>query len=57
MKRFIGCRMLIEADIVKTSRITQLMSEANEMIAIVVSSIKTARSRSNSPQSGIRNPK
>ncbi len=50
-------QMLIEAGIIKTSRLTQLMNEANEIIAIVVSSIKTARSRGSSPQSGIRNPK
>jgi four helix bundle protein len=50
-------QMLIEAGIMKTSRLSQLMNEANEIIAIVVSSIKTARSRSNSPQSGIRNLK
>jgi four helix bundle protein len=50
-------QMLIEANIVKTSRLAQLMNEADEIIAIVVSSIKTARSRSNFPQSGIRNPK
>lgn len=50
-------QMLIEAGIIKTSRLTQLMNEANEIIAIVVSSIKTARSRGSSPRSGIRNPK
>jgi four helix bundle protein len=49
--------MLIEANIVKPSRLTDLMNEANEIIAIVVSSIKTARSRGNFPKSGIRNPK
>jgi four helix bundle protein len=50
-------QMLIEADIMKTSRLAELMNEANEIIAIVVSSIKTARSRGKFPQSGIRNPK
>lgn len=38
-------QMLIEAGIVKASRLTELMTEANEIIAIVVSSIKTARAR------------
>lgn len=50
-------QMLIEASIVGASRLGELMNEANEIIAIVVSSIKTARSRSNSPQSRFRNPK
>ena len=48
-------QMLIEAGIVKNSRLLGLMNEADEIIAIVVSSIKTARN--NSPKSGIRNPK
>jgi four helix bundle protein len=50
-------QMLIEADVVKRSRLAELMNEADQIIAIVVSSIRTARSRSNFPQSGIRNPK
>lgn len=50
-------QMLIDAGIIKISRLTQLMNEANEIIAIVVSSIKTVRSRASSPQSGVRNPK
>jgi four helix bundle protein len=50
-------QMLIEAGIVEPSRLTELMSEANEIIAIVVSSIRTARARNNSPKSGFRNPK
>ncbi len=37
--------MLIEADIVKESLLAELMNEANQIIAIVVSSIKTARTR------------
>ena len=48
-------QMLIEADVVQQSRLTQLMTEANEIIAIVVTSIRTARK--NAPKSGIRNPK
>ncbi len=50
-------QMLIEAGIVKPSRLGELMSEANEIIAIVVSSIRTARARNNSLKSGFRNPK
>ena len=50
-------QMLIEAGIVKRSRLSELMSEADEIIAIVVSSIRTARARNNSPKSGFRNPK
>ena|SRR5215475_2262206 len=48
---------LIEAGILKRSRLSELMSEADEIIAIVVSSIRTARARSNSLKSGFRNPK
>ena len=50
-------QMLIAADVVKKSRLLELMKEADEIIAIVVSSIKTARARNNSPKSGFRNPK
>src|SRR6266404_5331978 len=50
-------QMMIEAGIMKKSRLTKLMQEANEIIAIVVSSIKTARARTSSPKSGFRNPK
>lgn len=50
-------QMLIEAGVVKISRLIQLMNEANEIISVVVASIKTARSRSGSPPSEIRNPK
>lgn len=50
-------QMLIEAKIMETSKLSQLMSEANEVIAIVVSSIKTACAGAISPTSGIRNPK
>jgi four helix bundle protein len=48
-------QMLIEANVVQRSRLTEVMSEANEIIAIVVTSIRTARK--NAPKSGIRNPK
>ena len=50
-------QMLIDSNLVKKSRLTELMNEANEISAIVVSSIKTARTRSNSPKSGFRNQK
>jgi len=36
--------LLIEAGLVKASRLQSLMAEANEILAIVVSSTKTARS-------------
>lgn len=49
--------MLIEANIIKTSRPGELKREANEIIAIVVSSIRAARATAISPKSGIRNPK
>ena len=38
--------LLIEAGLVKASRLQSLMKEANEILAIVVSSTKTARSSS-----------
>ena len=38
-------QMLIEAGVMKRSRLTELMNEADQIIAIVVSSIKTARGR------------
>jgi hypothetical protein len=36
--------LLIEAEIMKADRLTELMDEANQLLAITVSSIKTARS-------------
>jgi four helix bundle protein len=50
-------QMLIEAGIVKASRLSELLREANEIIAIVVSSIRTARAGKGSPKSDLRNPK
>ena len=50
-------QMLVAAGIVKLSRLSGLMSEADEIIAIVVSSIRTARARTNSLKSGFRNQK
>ena len=50
--------VLIEADIMKPGRIARLLNEANEILSIVVTSIKTARGfkrPSRSPQSAIRN--
>ena len=37
--------LLIEAEIVKAAKLEPLMAEADEILAITVSSIKTARSR------------
>ena len=50
--------LLIDADIVKPSRIEKLLQEANEIVAIVVTSITTARGLKRpirNPQSSIRN--
>ncbi len=50
--------LLIDAEIVKKSRIADLMNEADEIVAIVVASIRTIKnSKSANPQSQIRNPK
>jgi four helix bundle protein len=48
--------LLIEGGQMKAVRMANLMKEANELLAMVVVSCKTARSRKN-PQSEIRNPK
>jgi four helix bundle protein len=50
-------QMLIEAGVMNQSRLVELMNEADEIIAIVVSSIKTARAGNKFPKSGLRNPK
>jgi four helix bundle protein len=50
-------QLLIEADIVKPSWLRKLMSEADEIIAIVVSSMRTARTRNNFLKPGFRYPK
>jgi four helix bundle protein len=39
--------LLIEADIVESVKLESLMNEANELLAITVSSIKTARRKRN----------
>ena len=49
--------LLIDAEIVKRSRIADLLDEADEILSIVVSSIKTARGLRANPQSAIRNQK
>ncbi len=36
--------MLIESGLIEKERVADLLDEANQMVAIVVSSIKTARS-------------
>lgn len=37
--------LLVEAEIIKTERLQNLLSEAEELTAILVSSVKTAKSR------------
>ena len=49
--------LLIDADIVKRSRLSGLLEEANQILSIVISSIKTAKGLRTSPQSAIRNQK
>jgi four helix bundle protein len=50
--------LLIDAQIVKRSRVADLLDEANQILSIVIASIKTARGvRGLNPQSAIRNPK
>jgi len=45
------------AAIVKPSRLSRLTKQADEIIAIVVNSIRTARARKNSAKSDFRNSK
>ena len=49
--------LLIDTEIVKRSRIADLLDEANQILAIVISSIKTAIGFRTNPQSAIRNHK
>ena len=49
--------LLIDAEIVKKPRIDDLLDEADQILSIVVSSIKTARGLRANQQSAIRNPK
>ncbi len=47
--------LLVESGKMKMDAVTGLMNEATQILAIIVASISTARSRGN-PQSAIRNP-
>jgi four helix bundle protein len=50
--------MLIDAKIVKSSRIADLMDEGDQILSIVISSIRTSKGlRKTNPQSAIRNQK
>ena len=50
--------LLVDAQVVSAKRLAALMTEANELIAMVVASIKTLRHRSaRNPKSKIQNPK
>src|SRR6185295_611255 len=50
--------LLVDAQVVSAKRLAALMTEANELIAMVVASIKTLRHRSAAnPKSKIQNPK
>jgi four helix bundle protein len=48
--------LLIEANIVKENLLANLISEANQILSIIVSSIKTLKEKRN-PKSEIPNPK
>ena len=50
--------LLIDADLIKRERVTALLRESDEILSIVVSSIKTARMEKNKlfSKSAIRNP-
>jgi four helix bundle protein len=49
--------LLVDADVVKRSRVVDLLDEANQILSIVISSIKTAKGIRDNPQSEIRNQK
>jgi len=50
--------LLVEAGIVGETRLSALMSEVNEIVAMTVASMKTLRARlENNPKSKIGNPK
>jgi hypothetical protein len=49
--------LLVDADVVKRSRVADLLDEANQILSIVISSIKTAKGLRTNPQSEIRNQK
>lgn len=48
--------LLVESKIVKENLLQNLMEEANQILSIIVSSIKTSKEKRN-PQSAIPNPK
>ncbi len=48
--------LLVESEIIKKHLVENLMDEADEILSIVVSSIKTAKEKQN-PKSAIPNPK
>jgi len=48
--------LLVEAGVVESEKVRPLLQEANELLAITVASIKTAKRQSN-PKSALRNPK
>ncbi len=53
--------MLVATDCVKAERVTELRNEGNELLAMTVASINTARKNEKAPkpanpQSAIRNP-
>jgi four helix bundle protein len=49
--------LLIDAEIVKRTRIADLLDEADQILSIVITSIKTAKGFRATPQSAIRNQK
>ena len=49
--------LLIDADIVRRARIAELLDEADQILSIVISSIKTAKGMRTNPQSAISNQK
>ena len=49
--------LLIDAEIVKRARIADLLDEADQILSIVISSIKTAKGIRANPQSAISNQK
>jgi len=50
-------QMLIQTGLVQQSRLSELLDEANQIVAIIVASIKTARAGSSHPKFGFRSPK
>ena len=48
--------LLVESEIVRVDRLASLIDEANQLVAIIVSAIKTTKQRRN-PKSEFRNPK